>query len=272
MNTLKRNCFWVLFGFVVLVGFFFIAELVLQRQSPVIPDAEAQIAGQYSGSSSGSFVGYVGMMPQNILFSYQAFPGLQSGSGYRSQLPGDVMFGQSALYGVHPGSYMFTQNRYLAGAVFPADVMFPGDIIIESLKDGSNGKTKMRTILTCSGCSQTMSTCDWDCGPTFAFCSTNTIYTGSITGLTCPGYINSISDGSGFTLMTCSSDNILCRVGRSITTNTCDVFGCRAYDTYPSVSISSITCGGSLYGRCIGQWDGIYGWSIPYEPTSSPAF
>jgi hypothetical protein len=53
MKTFKKSGFWVLFGFVVLMGFFFIVNLGIQRQSPVIPDVEAQMADQYFGSSAG---------------------------------------------------------------------------------------------------------------------------------------------------------------------------------------------------------------------------
>jgi hypothetical protein len=277
MKTSKRSGFWLLFGFVVLVGFFFILNLVFRNQFLLISDVRAQMAGSNSG-----LYGVGGMAPQNVMFAFQGFSGTGYGRPYGLSFPGDSMFGHGLMAGTHPGSYIFQQRAFPGDAMFPGNVMFPGDLII----DGSDGKTKMRTILTCSGCALTMSTCDWDCGRTFSYCNTGTQYGSGFTGLTCPGPTGLICDGgsntsiactSGFcgdggnTLMTCSG-GIFCDWSEGNTSRTCDIFGCRASRTYPRVTISSTTCGGFLYAGCPGQWDGIYDRLMPYEPTPSPAF
>lgn len=270
----------MLFGFVVLVGAFFIGSYVFQYQAPVIPNLDAQMVSGF-GSSSPGYRDFGGIAPQDILFSRQPFSSLQSGAFYSSTRPGDVMFQP----GMHPGSYIFNQ------------ALFPGDIIIDSSEDGSRGKTEMRTIMTCGGCALTMATCAWDCGQTFAYCNTGTLYGAGFTGLTCPGPTGLICDSgdntnivctSGFcssggnTLMTCSG-GIFCDWSGGNTSRTCDVFGCRSPGinvVYPDAGNTLITCSSGLYGLCGGQIEGIYGRSmsdfyigaIPFEAGSPPAF
>jgi hypothetical protein len=243
MKPFKKRGFWVLFGFVVLVGAFFIVNLGLKNQSPVIPYVNAQMYGDYNNGGL-----YGGVMPHNIIFSSGSSPITQYGRGYGQYgrgygtFPSDVMFGTGMG---HPGSVIF------------ADI-HPGDVIIGS----SNGKTEMRTIMTCNGCAQTTTTCDWHCGPTFIHCSTGNMFGESFTGLTCPGPTGLICGGGGNTnfacptgmhcgsggnsLMTCSSGGILCGVGGGNTSRTCDVFGCRASSASPIGSNTLLTCASYL--------------------------
>ena len=169
--------------------------------------------------------------------------------------------------------------------MFPAAI-FPGDVI--------RGKTEMRTIMTCSGCSQTMSTCDWSCGPTFSYCSTGDV---SNTMMTCSSGI--LGSCGGGTSMTCSSGSFgICGGGTSMTCSsgsygicggtlmTCSsMFGCNN----PKPSETKKTCGFSFYGcNGGGGTDSTCGWfcSSPtsglaycpidhqwtYDMTASPAF
>ena len=156
MKPFMKFGFWMLLVFIFGVGVFLIVDFVLLNQHPVVSDVDAQMSERVvnyytnSGSYSRAYTSDydLGMAPQNILFSRESFPVAQF-EGQRSAHPGDVLFAS------HPGDYMFYQS------------FFPGDIII----DGSSSKTKMRTIMTCGGCAQTMATCDWDCGATFSFCN-----------------------------------------------------------------------------------------------------
>lgn len=152
--------------------------------------------------------------------------------------------------------------------------------------------------MTCSGCAVTMSTCDWDCGVTFSYCNTGTVYSSGFTGLTSPGPTGLICDGSGSTSIACPTGVICGSVGNTLmtcsggelygvsggnTSRTCDVFGCRSSSVsfgYSGGTFMTCSGGSGLYGLCGGQivdiyggiGTGIYGWSIPYEPGSSPPF
>ncbi|MGA1841600.1 MAG: hypothetical protein ACMUIU_13335 [bacterium] len=139
-----------------------------------------------------------------------------------------------------------TPNAY----TFPGDVMFVGDVIFSGasfpgdiIRDSSGG---MRTIMTCRGCSQTMSTCEWQCGPTFSQCGTrggqgSTIGICTGTGIstisTCSGGL--FGSCGGGTTLTCSSSLFGCGGG---TMSTCggSLFGCGGG--------TSITCSSSLFG------------------------
>lgn len=157
--------------------------------------------------------------------------------------------------------------------------LFPGNVILNIPKDGSSDKTEMRTIMTCSGCAVTMSTCDWDCGATFSYCSAGTLYGGGLTGLTCPGPTGLICDGTGSTsiacptgvicgnagntLMTCSG-GVFCNISSGNTSRTCNVFGCRSSSigvVYPGSGNTFVTCSSGLYGLCGIQTVDIYGGS-----------
>jgi hypothetical protein len=110
-----------------------------------------------------------------------------------------------------------------AGDIIFQAAIFPGDII----RDDSGG---MRTIMTCSGCSQTISTCEWQCGPTFSQCGTRSGQ-GSTLG---------ICTGAGIsTISTCSS-GLFGSCGGGTTLTCGSSFGCGGSTT--------LTCGGSLFG------------------------
>lgn len=257
MKYFKKGPFWGLFSVVVFAGSLWSVNFNYENQYIRIPDVSAQ--GSNSVYDSQIF-------PSDIIFSNNG----RSQDTRAGISPHDVMFAPARpTQKSHPGSIIF-ENA------------FPGDIIIS----GSNGNTEMRTIMTCSGCNQTMATCNWDCGPTFSYCNPGNIYGDSFTSLICPGPtglicgsggITNIFCTSGFcgsggnTLMTCSSGGIFCTWGGGNTSRTCYVFGCRVSNVYTGSVNTFITCS-SLYGVCGRQTGGIYGWSIPFEATSPPPF
>jgi hypothetical protein len=267
MRYLKKWwLFWGLFSVVIFAGSLFFLNIDLQNQYSGIPDLSAQ---GFDYSDRHWAYGPDMMRPSDIMFTYDNNMDQGERSGV---LPHDVIFNSSTPYQKsHPGSIIFPN-------------IFPGDITI----DRTDGKAKMRTIMTCSGCSQTMATCDWDCGPTFSFCNMGTGYGGGFTGLTCPGSTDLIFGSSGNTsiacptgiicgsvsnsLMTCSSGGIFCGIGGGTTAQTCYIFGCRIFSVNTGAGNSFMTCGSSLYGVCGGQTGGPYGWLLPYEPGSSPPF
>jgi hypothetical protein len=241
MKRFKKKGFWVFYLAIAFAGGLIIVAFGLQNQSPVIPNVNAQVftGGLYPSDAMFSYSGIsqgarYGVSPQNVLFNF---------------FPGDVAFQPQAAY-------------------FPADIMFPGDIIGKS-----DGKTKMRTILTCSGCALTMSTCEWNCGVTFSQCGSRAgqgsipgLFGGNYTFGTCPtsttcgsSLFGSCSGGSYTfgtcpgtsltTLMTCSG-GIFCGGGGSTTFTTCgsNLIGCGII-------------GGNTLSTCIG---------CRYEPQWKP--
>ena len=98
------------------------------------------------------------------------------------------------------GNYNYTIPHDLSspGYIFPGDILFPGsifpgDIILNrtSPSDGNrSGSSSLTTLMTCYGCGQTMSTCNWNCGPTFSNCGSSVIGAGGNTKLFCPTSMN----------------------------------------------------------------------------------
>ena len=95
MKRFKKRYFWVLFGVIGLIGFFFIVNFCLVQESTIIPKANAQ-------------------------------------------------------------SYQYNWGGVGTGAAQTLNAYFPSDL--------------RETITTCSGCTETASTCAWDCGATFSQC------------------------------------------------------------------------------------------------------
>jgi hypothetical protein len=172
--------------------------------------------------------------------------------GLQNQSPGipDVN-AQSNNYGslvsrLTPTAYTFPGDVMFSGASFPGDIM----------RDSSGG---MRTIMTCNGCTQTMSTCDWQCGPTFSQCGTR-VGQGSTLGLLGETYTSGICTGTeNITMPTCSNSLFGCGGG---TMSTCgsSLFGCGG-GTMSTCSNSLFercgggtmsTCSNSLFGGCVG--------------------
>ena len=123
--------------------------------------------------------------------------GLYSGDfgGDLGMSPHNVLFASGgARYGVAP------QNVLFAAGMSPHNVLF---------KEDGDGLT---TLMTCTGCAQTMSTCDWYCGPTFVNCA----------GSGRSGYSHTFGNCGGFTSYTCST-SINCgghsNINWTITTN-----------------------------------------------------
>ena len=160
-------------------------------------------------------------------------------------------------YGSFP-SYIFTNPSTPTAYNMPQDIIFP-----VPTTPGTDGETKMRTIMTCSGCSQTMSTCDWQCGATFMYCTPrvgqgSTMSTCS-SGILCGTTMSTCGSGMlcGSTMSTCSS-GILC--GGS-TMSTCSS-GILCGGSTMSTCSSSILCGGSTMSTCSSSLFGSCGSTI----------
>lgn len=179
MKHLENWKGWAVFGCIIVLGSLIIISVGFQQHAPVIPRVDAQMGGGYSSYGSG--------FPGNFILS-----------------SGSSLFGQFSVgYSAAPYSVATFSSH-------PSSSLFPGGTI--AICGGDRSKTEMTTLMTCSGCGMTMSTCDWSCGATFSFCGTGGGSVGSTsvacTGMICSGGGTGLICGSVNTMAACTTGTI----------------------------------------------------------------